>query len=70
MRRERRQHCRALLLRQDLAARHDRAGHAWLEKTILPSRDVNRSRKRAGLLTTSTSADVYCEAEPLGGFLF
>ena len=23
---------------------------------------------RAGLLTTSTSADVYCEAEPLGGF--
>jgi hypothetical protein len=24
---------------------------------------------RAGLLTTSTSADVYCEAEPLGGFL-
>ena len=24
---------------------------------------------RAGLLTTSTSADVYSEAEPLGGFL-
>ena len=25
---------------------------------------------RADLLTTSTSADVYGEAEPLGGFLF
>ena len=29
---------------------------------------VSRNRKRAGLLTTSTSADVYSEAEPLGGF--
>ena len=29
---------------------------------------VSRNRKRAGLLTTSTSADVYSEAEPLDGF--
>ena len=36
VRRERRQHCRALLLRQDLAARHDRAWPAMHEGPVLP----------------------------------
>ena len=44
------------------AAQHlARRGSARLEKTVLPSRDVNRmvnrSRKRAGLLTTSSSVE-------------
>ena len=36
---------------------HDRAEHAWLEKTALPLWGVSRSRKRAGCLTTSTSVE-------------
>ena len=47
---------------------HDRAGPARHEDPVLPSRDVNRTQLRAGLLTTSTSANVYSEAEPLVGF--
>ena len=36
-----------------------------------PSGSVSQEPNCArAFLTTSTSADVYCEAEPLGGFLF
>ena len=47
-------------------------GMYHVEDPVLPSRDVNRSRINPiarGPLTTSTSADDYSEAEPLGGFL-
>ena len=53
--------------RQD-AAQQARRGSALHEGPVLPSRDVNRIQLRVGLLTTSTSANVYSEAEPLGGF--
>ena len=49
-----------------MAEQGARRGSARLEKTVLPSRDVNRSRKRAGLLTTSTSV----EADYVPLFLF
>ena len=71
MRRERCQHCRALLLRQDPAARHDRAGPTMLRcmrVRYCPLGCESGTQLRAGYLTTSTSADVYSEAEPLDGF--
>ena len=46
-----------------------RAGPARHEGPVLPSGEREPGTQlRAGLLTTSTSADVYSEAEPLGGF--
>ena len=36
---------------------HAWRGSAWHEGPVLPSRDVNRTQLRAGLLTTSTSVE-------------